>query len=408
MDINSFILGYMKGRASGGGGSSDDVRYVTFRDGAEELYVKPVATGDDCVDVAAKGLIDTPAKESTVDKVFTYSGWALTDGAAANANALKAVDEDRTVYAAYTSDVRTYTVTYYDSDGVTVLKTETLAYGATPSYVPTKDGHTFDGWTPSLGMVVGDASYTAKWIEKITFAGGTWADIARISAEGKASEYFQLGDSRTVPVTIDGTEYSFTVKIVGFDHDKTPLGGTIGISCLMFTVPSAKHAWYGSNNLNNGTTIASALFYSSHVTGFYKKLPLDLQEVIKTTSKTVNKAGSTTQTTISGKIWVPSFSELAPALTTGFCSVSNGTLYPYFAKYAYGYPYTVQSKFPYAMYDEAGNRITSSAEGSVWVRDVTTASGSYMPLYYAGAGTSPSVARSNGTATIKLALGFCI
>lgn len=271
MDINSFILGYVKGRASGGGGSSDDVRYVTFMNGAEELYVKPVATGDDCVDVAAKGLIDTPAKESTVDKVFTYSGWALTDGAAANANALKAVDEDRTVYAAYTESARMYTITYYDSDGVTVLKTETLTYGTTPSYVPVKDGHTFDGWTPALGMVAGDASYTAKWIEKITFAGGTWADIARISESGEATDYFKIGDEKKI--TVNGT--SMTLILIGFDHDDLADGsGKAGMTIVATT------ALADTMPLDNWSTLSNNMR-----TVLKSQLPSDLQGVIKTVEK---------------------------------------------------------------------------------------------------------------------------
>lgn len=283
MDVNSFILGYMKGRASGGGGSSDDVRYVTFMNGAEELYVKPVATGDDCVDVAAKGLIDTPAKESTVDKVFTYSGWALTEGAAANANALKAVDEDRTVYAAYTSTARTYTITYYDSDGVKVLNTETLAYGAMPSYTPTKDGHTFDGWTPSLGMVAGDASYTAKWIEKVTFAGGTWADIARISESGEAADYFKIGDEKKI--TVNGT--SMTLILIGFDHDDLADGsGKAGMTIVATT------ALEDTMPLDNWSTLSNNMR-----TVLKPQLPSDLQGVIKTVEKPCDVAASNKKVT---------------------------------------------------------------------------------------------------------------
>ena len=79
---------------------------------------------------------------------------------------MKNVTEDKTVYAIYTATVRTYTITYYDSDGATVLKTETLAYGAMPSYEPVKNGALFTGWMPALETVIGDATYTASWVDR--------------------------------------------------------------------------------------------------------------------------------------------------------------------------------------------------------------------------------------------------
>ena len=57
--------------------------------------------------------------------------------------------------------VNQYTVTYV-VDGVET--TETLAYGATPApAAPSKDGHTFTGWTPVIATVTGNATYTATF-----------------------------------------------------------------------------------------------------------------------------------------------------------------------------------------------------------------------------------------------------
>ena len=105
------------GITGGGGGLSADVRYVTFMNGTEVLYKKPVAVGDDCVDVLTKGLISTPTKESTVQYNYTYYGWGASDGGAANANILKNITEDKTVYAIFTVTVKTYTITYLDKIG---------------------------------------------------------------------------------------------------------------------------------------------------------------------------------------------------------------------------------------------------------------------------------------------------
>lgn len=162
MDILSFILGLQKGKSMGGG-SSADVRYVTFigADGTV-LYKKPVAVGDDCVDVVAKGLISTPTKEMTVAEVYTYSGWSLIEGGAASSSALKSVAEDRTVYAAFTTSARKYTVRFLDGD--TVMKTEQVVYGtqATPPNT-TKEGYAFVSWTPSNLTIYGDTDFVGTW-----------------------------------------------------------------------------------------------------------------------------------------------------------------------------------------------------------------------------------------------------
>ena len=74
MDITSFLIGLQKGKALGANGQSPDVKYVTFMNGAETLYIKPVATGDDCVDVLTKGLISTPTKDR-----WRGGGWRRAD-----------------------------------------------------------------------------------------------------------------------------------------------------------------------------------------------------------------------------------------------------------------------------------------------------------------------------------------
>lgn len=157
-----------------GGGSSADVRYVTFMNGDTVLYKKPVAVGDDCVDVLTKGLIETPTKESTAQYNYTYYGWGASDGGAADANILKNITEDKTVYAVFTATVRYYTITWLDSDGVTELPGQKQwAYGTVPSYTPEKEDHIFVGWTPEPVAVTADASYSAVWELDTSIASGT-------------------------------------------------------------------------------------------------------------------------------------------------------------------------------------------------------------------------------------------
>ena len=176
LDPETEMPGAIDSITGGGGGSSADVRYVTFTNPATgETFVKPVAVGDDCVDVVAKGLWAKPTQESTAQYDYAFANsWSAEPNGTADANILKSITEDKTVYAVFTATVRTYTVTLYDSDGTTILKTEQVAYGSRPSYKPTKTGYTFAGWTPTTA-VTGDTSYVAVWIEGI---GGTLNDGA--------------------------------------------------------------------------------------------------------------------------------------------------------------------------------------------------------------------------------------
>lgn len=144
--------------STGGGGSCDDVRYVTFMNGDVEIGKKAVAVGDDC-----RYIFDTPTKESTDQYNYTFYGWGAEDGGAADPDILKNVTEDKTVYAIFTATARMYTITFFDDDGVTVLATKQVAYGTVPSYTPTKEGEVFSSWVPTPVAVTGDASYTAVW-----------------------------------------------------------------------------------------------------------------------------------------------------------------------------------------------------------------------------------------------------
>ena len=189
---------------TGGGGSAADVHYVTFMNGDVELYKRPVADGDDCADVEARELISTPTKESDVGYNYTYYGWGAEDGGEADANILKNITADKTVYAIYKATAKRYTITWLDDDG-SVLKTEPLEYDKIPSYTPTKTGYVCGGWTPTPVKVTGDASYTVIWTSVV--ASGTcgtnlnWSLDAegtlQISGTGAMTDWNEFASPRT-------------------------------------------------------------------------------------------------------------------------------------------------------------------------------------------------------------------
>lgn len=212
---------YQKEETSGGDYS--DVHFVTFmnEDGSKELYKRPVSDGDDCADPVIRGLISKPIKESTAQYNYTHVGWSASANGALDSNILKAVTADKTVYANFAGVLRYYTVTYLDDDGVTVLKTESLAYGTKPSYKPTKDDYDFVAWTPDVA-VTGEMTYTASWKKKAAFATATWAEISAITTAGTTASSFKVGDTRDEVLTYaDGTTEEIQLVIAHIREDGT-------------------------------------------------------------------------------------------------------------------------------------------------------------------------------------------
>lgn len=296
------------------GGGSADVRYVTFMsyDGTVEYGKKAVAVGDDCADPIKRGVFGTPTRESTAQYNYTFAGWATEINGGLNSDALKAVAEDRTVYANFAAVVRYYTVTFYDGD--TVLKTESLAYGAMPDYTPDlKSGYAFEGWEPALGTVAGNVDYHAIWVESISFAGSPWEDISRVCEEGNAAKYFRLGETRTVKISgTNGAVYDVDFVIVGINHDNKEDGTKAGISVLSRAILSPNtigltdtpniSKYYNWTNSNHRKNLESVTL---------QRLPSDLQSyikpVVKVTQGVVDNYWVAVETT--DKLWLPSMSE---------------------------------------------------------------------------------------------------
>lgn len=363
------------------GGSSADLCYVTFMDhtGTVELGKKAVAVGDNCADPIARGVFDTPTRESDAQYNYSFIGWANTPGGGWDETALNAITEDKTVYAAYAAAVRSYTVTFYDSDGTTVLKTMTVAYGTTPSYTPTKDGYDFVAWTPALTAVTGDTNYTATWKEQAAFATATWEEIIAVAQAGNAASSFAVGDERTETYTIGGVEQTITWVIAGFGCSKVDLFQTESSNIDIV----AKHALTSLRKMHDSTTAmtgfeGTALEKWLNST-FYNALPEELRNGIK------EKAGRM-------PCWIPSFNELQLTSTPSGATLAG-----------YG------SAFP--LFNSNAKRIRTQGPGGdaiqYWTRDVYKSSGMGYALTVATTGASGSAANQYSN-TYGVVPGFCI
>ncbi len=109
---------------------------------------------------------ETPSKAADEQYTYTFAGWSPE---------ISEVTEDVTYTAVYTETINKYTVTWVDSDG-TVLETDTdVPYGTMPAYdgiTPSKPSdeqyeYTFNGWSPEIVEVTGDATYKAVYDENL-------------------------------------------------------------------------------------------------------------------------------------------------------------------------------------------------------------------------------------------------
>ena len=103
----------------------------------------------------------TPSKEATAHYTFTFKCWTP---------AIVPATEDAVYIATYDSIVNKYVITFCNEDN-TVLQTDTLEYGATPSYrgiTPVKESttlytYTFSGWSSEISAVTSNAIYIATF-----------------------------------------------------------------------------------------------------------------------------------------------------------------------------------------------------------------------------------------------------
>lgn len=386
-------------------GSSADLRYVTFmnHDGTVEYGKKAVAVGDDCADPIARGIFATPTRESDAQYNYTFYGWATTPNGGADANWNKAIMEDKTVYANFTSTVRYYTITYYDSDGTTVLKTESLAYGSIPSasYVPEKDGYAFTEWVPALSTVTAETSYVAQWQEALDFAYASWEKIAEKSADGTASTLWNVGDTKDITcINASGATQTMTVQIIGFNHDNLADGtGKAGITfaCLSDDLPTCVH---GTVSTMGGSPYSQTNMNKQLKGDIKNSLPAELQAVLKTVTKTIDRYNNVGSSGHKNPGYLDTELFLFSMAEIGLLTSATGTSIPFLlgSKYS-GFTWDTDYK--------------NNVWANVWLRNQYHASNSVNGIYtkpYSSNGNASKWGYVNGDNTItnRIKFGFCV
>lgn len=264
-----------------------------------------------------------PSRDSTAQYTYAFAGWATEPNGAADANATKMVTTNRSVYAAYTATLRTYTVTW--KNGSTTLETDTnVPYGATPSYdgaTPTSTEGDFQGWQPTIAPVTGNITYTAYFAipEPEHTITDTWEEIFQHIAVGDYATRYSVGDTMSLNL---GSEGYINMQIVAFDTDELADGsGKAPITWisehLLKTTPRMNPAY---SDGQEGTGMLGG-WVKSELRSYMKTtiktlvpeiVKNEVKEVIKYTGSCDVSSGSLIKNVSSTEdVWIPSNYEMS-------------------------------------------------------------------------------------------------
>lgn len=156
----------------------------------------------------------TPAKDATAQYTYTFSGWTPQ---------ISSVTGSVTYQAQFTETLRTYTVTFYSEDGLTVLDTVTVEYGSNAVYSKS---------TPVKNATAGHTYVFEKWV---TTQGGSVADDLTnvISDRSVYASFKEFVRKVTVYIVSNNTDYG-TVSVSTLNN--VPYGATITVNGNTVTI----------------------------------------------------------------------------------------------------------------------------------------------------------------------------
>lgn len=156
-----------------------------------------------------------PSRADSADGHYSYTavGWNTSMDATTNdSSCITNVTTNRTVYAAYTPIVKTYTVLWKNSNGTTLETDNNVAWGTVPTYNgatpvdPSGQGSPFVTWTPTIVAITGNTTYTATYkpVWTVTFKsqdGATTLQTKQV-IDGNTASY-----TGTTPTNPDQTTF---------------------------------------------------------------------------------------------------------------------------------------------------------------------------------------------------------
>ena len=149
----------------------------------------------------------------------------------------------------------------------------------------------------------------AAYPEKRPFSVMSWAEIGAVCDAGLASEYWSLGDEKTIALT---TGEEITFQILAFNHDIGENYETLPMTLIMMNLMKEEKSFLGdvTESSENYITWESSYIRSYLNDEIYQTLPSELRAIIKPTRKISAKGRTTNTTQTIDMLWLLSMSEL--------------------------------------------------------------------------------------------------
>lgn len=163
-------------------------------------------------------------------------------------------------------------VRFFNDDRTTLLYTVFVPTGANAMYagetpVSTIDGaYVFGGFEPSPANVTADMDCYAVYGHFDSLEEATWEQIAQVSTDGTAQNYFAVGDTKMIHIegTVGAHEINseLGVYIIGFDHNEEIEGK--GIHFGTFKNGGVELALHSGRSGNSDDTNGDKYFNLNH------------------------------------------------------------------------------------------------------------------------------------------------
>ncbi len=252
----------------------------------------------------------TPTKDSTAQYTYTFSGWSPQ---------INQVTESVTYQAQFTTTLRTYTVTFFADDGITVLDTVTVDYGSNAAYTR---------GTPVKNATAGYTYVFEKWV---TAQGGTVADdltniVANRSVFASFKQFVRTVSVYIIPNNADyGTVSVSVLNNIPYGAAITVSGGNITINGQVISAIENNNTaqytytfigWTANATVGNDTTVIanfSRTVNTYTVTWKNEDTVLEIDEAVPYGTTPVYNAEQPTKSSDGQTVYI--FSGWSPALS---------------------------------------------------------------------------------------------
>ncbi len=225
---------------------------------------------------------ETPVKASTVDKVFTFSYWSLSeDGTAFNFGG-DTVSRNTTLYAVYKSEPRSYNIRFL-VDGYNFVETQKVVYGNTvdlPQSTPTKSDtdkfyYEFLHWSDIGGGEAFDFTNYKVESDKDFYA--VFEEIDKSAWKGEIAEEFEsgLGTESHPYIISNGEQLALLAKVInekqaGYTEAYYALGDNINLGKAVWVpIGSSIETPFSAHFDGRGFSISSFRVANTQHTGLF-------------------------------------------------------------------------------------------------------------------------------------------